>query len=127
MPGGHRRMANGRGQMTEANAGWTRWAWGLILQPMNCPGLLLASLGMITGLSALAAPAKPNILLILSDDMGFSDVGCYSSDAAHAWRFVDGRMRLRCSYCGENGTSDRRMLVAGQRGRMTNFQRPMTI
>ena len=24
--------------------------------------------------------AKPNILLILADDMGFSDIGCYGSE-----------------------------------------------
>jgi len=27
-----------------------------------------------------AAPAKPNIVLILVDDMGFSDIGCYGSE-----------------------------------------------
>ncbi len=29
-----------------------------------------------------AAPAKPNILLILADDMGFSDAGCYGGEIA---------------------------------------------
>ena len=27
-----------------------------------------------------AAPAKPNIIVILVDDMGFSDLGCYGSE-----------------------------------------------
>jgi arylsulfatase len=31
---------------------------------------------------ASAAPAKPNIIYILSDDMGFSDIGCYGSEIA---------------------------------------------
>jgi len=30
--------------------------------------------------SAIAAPARPNILVILADDLGFSDVGCYGSE-----------------------------------------------
>lgn len=29
---------------------------------------------------AAAEPAKPNVLLILSDDMGFSDIGCYGGE-----------------------------------------------
>ena len=28
----------------------------------------------------LSAATKPNILLIMSDDMGFSDIGCYGSE-----------------------------------------------
>ena len=29
------------------------------------------------------APAKPNILLILADDMGYSDLGCYGGEIAN--------------------------------------------
>src|SRR6476659_7586273 len=31
---------------------------------------------------AAAAEARPNIVVILSDDMGFSDVGCYGGEIA---------------------------------------------
>src|SRR5881628_2714565 len=53
-----------------------------------------------------AAPAKhPNILLILSDDMGFSDLGCYGGEiqtpnldrlAANGIRFTQFYNNARC-------------------------------
>ena len=30
--------------------------------------------------SSTPAPAKPNIVVVLVDDMGFSDIGCYGSE-----------------------------------------------
>src|SRR3954471_11546679 len=44
---------------------------------------LLAAL-LLAPLSALraAAPVRPNILLIVADDMGFSDTGCYGGEIA---------------------------------------------
>lgn len=44
------------------------------------PGLLAA---LILSTTATAAePARPNILIILADDMGFSDAGCYGGEIA---------------------------------------------
>src|ERR1051326_736977 len=52
-----------------------------------------------------AAPRKPNFLLILADDMGFSDAGCYGGDidtpnidrlAARGLRFTQGYSTARC-------------------------------
>lgn len=41
-------------------------------------GLLLAQ--MFPGLPWPGAAARPNVIVILSDDMGFSDLGCYGSE-----------------------------------------------
>ncbi len=50
---------------------------------MRCPKTFVAILCAVcvTGFTALGA-GKPNVLLILSDDMGFSDLGCYGSEIA---------------------------------------------
>ena len=42
----------------------------------RAPWLILA-----LATTALAAP-RPNIILIMSDDMGYSDIGCYGSEVA---------------------------------------------
>lgn len=45
--------------------------------------VFLWSLGFgLWSFPAAAAPAKPNIIYILADDMGFSDLGCYGSEIA---------------------------------------------
>ncbi|MEZ5434990.1 MAG: arylsulfatase [Verrucomicrobiales bacterium] len=44
-------------------------------------GLLLGGLLLFTGfLFAGSSAERPNIVLIMSDDMGFSDIGCYGSE-----------------------------------------------
>ena len=55
--------------------------------------------------SATAAPAKPNILIILADDLGWSDLGCYGGEirtpnldslAAYGLRFTQFYNCTRC-------------------------------
>jgi arylsulfatase len=43
---------------------------------------LSAAMTLLGGSSAVAAEARPNIVVILSDDMGFSDIGCYGGEIA---------------------------------------------
>ncbi|HEY2784886.1 MAG TPA: arylsulfatase [Fimbriiglobus sp.] len=43
---------------------------------------LLVAVCCLSPLGAHEPPAKPDIIVILSDDMGFSDLGCYGSEIA---------------------------------------------
>jgi arylsulfatase A-like enzyme len=51
---------------------------------MNISKLLLLALLSVTGGHLLAAEpsSRPNIIVILSDDVGFSDIGCYGGEIA---------------------------------------------
>ncbi|WP_020529071.1 arylsulfatase [Flexithrix dorotheae] len=48
---------------------------------MKKAGLLLIGLGLFLSLKSFCQKAsKPNIILILADDMGYSDIGCFGSE-----------------------------------------------
>ncbi len=69
--------------------------------------LLLAALPLFGQFPNVAgADGKPNIVLIMADDMGFSDIGCYGSEiptpnldalAANGLRFTQFHNTARCS------------------------------
>jgi len=42
--------------------------------------LLLAPLATLTAAEPSKPQAKPNVLIILVDDMGYSDIGCYGGE-----------------------------------------------
>ena len=50
--------------------------------------LQIASLAMNQAAEPATPTAKPNILIILVDDMGYSDLGCFGSEiqTSIAWR-----------------------------------------
>ncbi|MBI5757271.1 MAG: sulfatase-like hydrolase/transferase [Planctomycetales bacterium] len=49
---------------------------------MKIIAVLLFALGMSCGQVSAATPTKPNILFILADDLGYSDLGCYGGEIA---------------------------------------------
>lgn len=70
--------------------------------------LTFASLAAALVLSSVtqAEPARPNVVVIVCDDMGFSDIGCYGSEidtphldalAAGGLRFTDFHNNAKCS------------------------------
>jgi arylsulfatase len=56
--------------------------------------------GLLFGASLAAAADKPNIILILADDMGFSDLGCYGSEihTPHLDRLAEEGLRFTQFY-----------------------------
>ena len=49
---------------------------------MSLTKVLFSSLylGFILAAGVSAAPSRPNIIVMMADDMGFSDLGCYGSE-----------------------------------------------
>jgi len=69
-------------------------------------GLFVAAALALAAAVAGAAPARPNIILILADDMGFSDAGCYGGEiqTPNLDRLAAGGLRFsqfyNCALCG---------------------------
>jgi arylsulfatase A-like enzyme len=73
--------------------------------------------------AASAAPAaKPNVVFIMADDLGWTDLGCQGSgyyETPHIDRLAAGGMRLTCHHHCQNCTPTRAALMSGQVGART--------
>lgn len=85
-------------------------AWPCILFPARywCSAMrtLLFVLPLVLWCCSLIAQERPNVVIILCDDMGFSDLGCYGGEiatpnldrlAASGLRFTDFHNNAKCT------------------------------
>jgi len=73
-------------------------------------------------LTAVAAPGKPNVVLILADDLGFSDLGCYGGEIAtpNLDRLAAGGIRLTQMYNTARCWPTRACLMTGYYAQQVN-------
>ena len=83
--------------------------------------LTLAVLALLFGLTSAAArgatlPPRPNIILILADDMGYSDLGCYGGEIAtpHLDHLAAQGLRFTQFYNSAKCEPTRASLMSGQ-------------
>lgn len=67
---------------------------------------LLVGLALTLHLPATAAPSRPNVVIIMADDLGYSDIGCYGGEihTPNLDRLAAGGLRFsqfyNCALCG---------------------------
>src|SRR5688572_27713405 len=87
--------------------------------------------GLNTMTTPLQAQRKPNIILILADDMGFSDIGCYGAEIStpNLDALAQGGLRFTQFYNTARCCPTRASLLTGQHphragvGHMTDMRR----
>ncbi|MEW6302952.1 MAG: arylsulfatase [Verrucomicrobiota bacterium] len=89
---------------------------------MHLKSVILLAASLATPLAiAGAAPPRPNIVLIMADDMGFSDIGCYGGEirTPNLDRLAAEGMRFTQFYNNAKCTTTRASLLTGLYARQT--------
>ncbi len=91
-------------------------------------GLCLAAL-LLLSTAAHAEPARPNIILIMADDMGYSDIGPYGGEIATPQldRLAAGGLRFTQFYNNAKCTTTRASLLSGMYPRGNGSSIPLQI
>lgn len=71
--------------------------------------------GLLASLLPAAEPVRPNVLLILADDLGYADLGCYGGEMAtpNLDRLATNGLRFRQFYNGTRCCPSRASLLTG--------------
>jgi len=85
------------------------------LTSLRTLSLAVAAIVCLAGLLQAAGPAKPNILLIVADDMGYSDLGCFGGEikTPNLDALAQRGMRATNFYVGPTCSPTRSMLLTG--------------
>ena len=85
-------------------------------------GILVALASLHTSKLQADAPARPNIIFIMADDLGYTDLGSYGSryyETPHLDRLATQGLRLLNHHHCQNCTPTRAALMSGQYGART--------
>src|SRR5436190_20619739 len=90
-----------------------------LLHPLTCRSLIAAVLLLAASSRAWAddAPKRPNIVFILADDLGWTDLGCQGSkyyETPNIDRLAAGGLRFTSHYHSQNCAPTRACLMTGQ-------------
>src|SRR5262245_52661237 len=90
---------------------------------MNCRCLAAVVLLCLAAAAPAAEKARPNVVFILADDLGYTDLGCQGSkyyESPNIDRLAAQGMRFTSGYtCGPNCQPTRAALASGQYGPRT--------
>ena len=83
------------------------------MRPLACFALVVSA--FLAGLACAADAPRPNIILIMADDMGFSDIGCYGGEVKtpNLDRLATEGMRFTQFYNNAKCTTSRASILTG--------------